>query len=416
MYIHRELEKEINPFLGRKEILAIVGPRQVGKTTLLEHLAEKFSQENKRVKFITFEKPSDLALFDSIEDFKDIHKDYQTVIIDEFHYARNGGQKLKYLFDTTRTKYIISGSCSLDLKFQTGKYLVGRMLKFVLRPFSFREYLFCKNPELFELLTSRVKDAFSFSVKRSFGAEINNRLERLFNNYLVWGGYPLVVLAKTPVEKQKILDGILENYLLKDIRSLLQLATENELVKLTRFLAAQIGNLISYKELSNSAGLGYKEVLKHIEILKQTYLADLARPYFTNKRTEIIKNPKVYFIDTGLRNSVLSDFREIDQRETIGNLTENFVFNVLKRKTEGFQDINFWRTKSGAEIDFLLQKNNRITPVEVKYARKPTIGKSVYSFIEKFSPQEFFIFTRGYVGQRRIGKCRLKFIPIYYIN
>ncbi len=176
MYIHRELENLIKPFVKRKEVLAIIGPRQVGKTTFLQYLSSQLRGEGKLVKFITFEKRSDLELFNNIEDFKDLHKKYQVVIIDEFQYANQGGQKLKYLFDTTKTKYVISGSSSLDIKFQTGKYMVGRMLKFMLWPFSFQEYLLGKNKALYDLLTSRVSNIFSFSIKKAPGPELNSRM------------------------------------------------------------------------------------------------------------------------------------------------------------------------------------------------------------------------------------------------
>lgn len=414
MYLHRELEDLIKPFLKRREILAIVGSRQVGKTTLLEYLTSQLKKEGKLVKFITFEKRGDLELFDNIEDFKDFHKKYQIIIIDEFQYAKQGGQKLKYLFDTTKTKYIISGSSSLDIKFQTGKYLVGRMLKFMLWPFSFREYLSYVNNELYEIVNSRIANPFSLLIKKSFGPQINSQLEKLFEEYLIFGGYPAVVLAGTQKEKEKILESILDSYLLKDIRTLLQLATESELTKLAKLLATQIGNLLNYKELSNSSGLNYKEILRHLEILKQTYIIDLIRPYFTNKRTEITKNPKVYFIDTGFKNLILSDFRKLDQRKDGGNLVENYVFMALKRKGDGFQNINFWRTKSKAEVDFVIQRENKIIPIEVKYSKEATIGKSLYSFIEKFSPPEAFVLTKGFSRETRVKNCKVKFIPVYY--
>ncbi len=263
------------------------------------------------------------------------------------------------------------------------------------------------------MLFSRVPDIFL--IKKVFGQEINSRLEKLFEEYLIYGGYPAAVLAKSQTEKEKILESILDNYLLKDIRSLLQLATENELVKLIKFLATQIGNLINYKELSNSSGLNYKELLSHLEILKQTYIIDLIRPYFTNKRTEITKNPKVYFIDAGFKNLVLSDFRKLDQRKDLGTLVENYVFMALKRKGNGFQNINFWRTKSKAEVDFVIQKENKIIPIEVKYSSKPTIGKSLYSFIKRFAPPRVFIFTKGYAEETKIKNCKIKFIPAYYL-
>lgn len=417
-YINRELEKQLQPFLERKEVIAIVGPRQAGKTTFLEHLKEDLEENHKSVRFITFEKRSDLLLFQkNLEDFKDLYKKYQIVIIDEFQYAKEGGKKLKYLFDTTETKFIISGSSSLELTFQTGRYMVGRMFNFILWPFSFREYLSYADKGIFTLIQERIPDILSsdFDLSRAFGDEINQRLEELFENYLIWGGYPAAVLAETQIEKQKILESILENYLLRDINSLLQLATEDELVSLIKFLATQIGNVVAYKELSNVSGLSHKTLLKHLNILRQTYIIDLIKPYFTNKRTELSKNPKVYFLDSGLRNLALLDFKPCETRSDRGSLVENYVFKSLKRRATPFESLNFWRTKSKAEVDFIIRPGQKIIPIEVKYAKTLTIGKSLYSFINKFLPSEAIILTKGWVSESKVKNCRIKFIPVYYL-
>lgn len=414
IYIRRELEKEIKPFLKRKEILAVIGARQVGKTTFLEYLFSEL-KKRKKAEFLTFEKEKDLALFENIEDFKDYYKDFEILIIDEFHYAKNGGKKLKYLFDTTKTKFIISGSSSLELTFETGKYLVGRMLKFLLYPFSFREFLLARDKRLLALLISRFPDIFSSKIEfqKIFGKEINSRLQKYFEEYLIFGGYPAVVLAKTQKEKVKILEGILENYLLKDIRALLNLKTQRELLKISEFLATQIGNLLNYKELSNVSNLKYKNVLNHLEILENTFIIELLKPFYQNPRTELVKTPKVYLIDTGFRNYFLSDFKEFEKRSDIGELVENFVFSSLKRKH--FPKINFWRTKSKAEVDFVVQKQREIIPIEVKYSFNPSVGKSFYSFIEKFSPKRGYILTKGFYGIRKIKRTKIYFVPVYYL-
>ena len=414
MYVHRELEKIIKPFLKRKEILAIVGARQVGKTTFLKYLFSEL-KKTKKIEFLTFEREKDLALFENVEDFKEYYKDYEVLIIDEFHYAKEGGKKLKYLFDTTKIKFIISGSSSLELTFETGKYLVGRMIKFYLFPFSFREFLSFKNKTLFNLLENRFKDIFSQKInfKDFFGKELNSRLRKYFEEYLIFGGYPAVALAKTEKEKIKILESILENYLLKDIKGLLNLNTKEELMKICEFLSTQIGNLLNYQELSNVSNLNYQEVLKHLEILKNTFIIDFLRPFYKNPRTELVKAPKVYFLDNGFRNYLLLDFRKPEKRDDLGKLVENFVFSSLKRQ-EGTK-LNYWRTKSKAEVDFVLHKNGEIIPIEVKYSLSPSIGKSFYSFVEKFSPKKGFILTQGFCEIRKIKNTKIYFVPVYYL-
>jgi len=418
MYIHREIENQIKPFLKRRESIAIVGPRQSGKTTFLQYLEGQFIKTKKKIKFLTFEKLADLNLFqENIEDFKTLYENYDIVIIDEFQYAKDGGRKLKYLYDTTKVKFIISGSSSLELTFQTAKFMVGRLLKFNLWPFSFREFIFSADKELFTLIEKRIPDIFShqFKIKDSFGKGLNLQIEKLFEKYLIFGGYPACVLAKKEIEKQKILEGIFESYILKDVRSLLQLATEDELIKIVKILSTQIGRLIEYKELSNTTQLNYKNLLKNLEVLKQTYILDFIKPFFTNRRTELTKNPKIYFLDLGLRNWICGDFRSLDKRDDRGQLVENFVFSTLKRREEFPRRINFWRTKSKAEVDFVMQTPQGIIPVEAKYTTNPTIGKSLYSFIKKFSPRRAIILTKGFIEEKKIENCKIQFIPVYYL-
>lgn len=419
MYIHRTLENQILPFLDRREVVSIVGPRQAGKTTFLEFLGRVIEGKGKKVKFLTFERKADLNLFEkSLEDFKLVAQQYDCVIIDEFQYAKEGGKKLKYLYDTIPVKFIISGSASLELTFQTGKYMVGRLLEFTLLPFSFREFLSYENKELFNLLQEREGEQdieiVNFDIKKAFGEEINKRLAELMEKYAVYGGYPAVVLAEGGDIKQKVLEGIVENYLLRDIKDLLHLATSDHLQRLEKFLAGQIGNIVKFNELSNISDLTYKEVKKHINILEKTYIVSFAKPFFTNKRIELIKNPKVYFYDLGLRNFSLSDFRSLNDRNDFGAVMENCAYSLLRGKYSQ-SPIKYWRTKSKAEVDFIIEKEGAVYPFEVKYSSKKNIGKSLYSFINKFNPPVAVIFTKDFSAEEKIGKTSVKFIPISYL-
>jgi len=414
MYIERQLSAEIKPFLAKRETISIVGSRQAGKTTFIENLAQEFKQRNKKVKFITFEKREDLNLFNNdIESFKKIAEQYDVVIIDEFQYSQEGGQKLKYLYDTTKVKFIISGSSSLELTFQTGKYMVGRLHEFLLTPFSFREFLSARDQEISDVLKDKINNnPFVFKMKNGFGEEINNRLAKLFEEYIIYGGYPAVVLSNTTEEKQKILEGIYSKYLLKDIKDLLRLATDQELEKLVKLLSGQISNIIQYRELADCSGLPYKELKKHLSILEKTFIISLVRPFFTNKRTELVKNPKVYFNDSGLRNFSLDDFRSLDVRNDAGAMAENHGYNLLAGIFK--RNVKYWRTKARAEVDFVIEKEQAIYPVEIKYVSKRVIGKSLYSFIEKFNPPAAFILTKNYLGEEKIRGTKIKFIPIAY--
>lgn len=416
IYIPRSLEKEIIPFLDRKEVIALIGSRQVGKTTLLRRIDSHFQELGKKTKFLTFEKREDLSLFqDDIEDFKRIIKGYDCVIIDEFQYAREGGKKLKYLYDTTDIKFVISGSSSLELTFSTGKYMVGRLLSFELYPISFRESLYVRDKESYNLLEDNIpEDILQFEVKNGFGGVINQKLSAYLEEYAVFGGYPEVVLSSGEKVKNKILEGIVDSYLLRDIKGLLNFASEDKLIRLSKFLAAQAGNLVKYEEIANSADLNYTETKKNLNILDNTFIIDFLSPFYTNKRLELSKNKKVYFIDPGFRNFLLSDFRKIADRQDAGNIVENLVYLQLKR-TEHFDSLKYWRTKSKAEVDFVLENKGEVIPAEVKYSSKRAVGKSFYSFLEKFKPSQAIIFTKDYLGEEKIGKTKVRFIPVSYM-
>lgn len=415
-YAHRTLEEQIAPLLSRKEAIAIVGPRQAGKTTLLLHLKESMTQKGHKVKYLTFDNRADLELFqNSIDSFKALHKDYDIIIIDEFHYAKEGGKKLKYLYDTTAVKFIISGSSSLELTFQTGKYMVGRMFTLHLWQFSFMEYISIKDDDLHRLLIENDENFLDTDPPKFFDKHINKRIENYFHEYIIFGGYPAPALENDPEIKKQLLASILNNYLLKDIKSLLSLITDQELVNLSKFLATQIGNMINYQELSSASGLSVVNVKKHLKILEETYILAIIKPFFTNKRLELVKTPKVYFLDTGFRNLISENFNPLELRGDKGALIENFVCAHLLFRQGTFSPVNFWRTKSRAEVDFVIQKGEGIVPLEVKYGATPTVGKSLYSFIDKFSPKRAFVLTMGYTDIRKVGKTTVIFAPVYYL-
>jgi len=422
----RDILEEINLYLDKEEILAVIGPRQSGKTTLLKIILHQISSKKKSI-FITFEEKKAVEIFNNdVENFKKIYVEpYDVVFIDEFQYGKDSGQKLKYLFDTSNTKFIVSGSSSLEIK-NIGKYLVGRVFTFYLFPLSFLEFLKAKDSQIFKIVNPSfqiTKKIISTNEKIILDDPIKSEglkkeVLNLFFEYLTFGGYPRVVKAKTDAEKKLVLSSIVDNYLLKEIQSLLHLATENELFRLAKFLGLQIGRLISYQELSSSSGLNFIEVKKHLNILKETFILNFSFPYFKNRRLELVKNPKVYFVDFGFRNKIIENFNWPENRTDLGSLTENFVFNSLSQKFTSFKTINFWRTKSQAEVDFVIEEGEEVIPIEVKFLPlgKKVIGKSLFSFVKKYSPKKAIITTSDTFGKRQVEKTTIYFIPIFYFQ
>ncbi len=415
MYIRRDLEEKIKAYLDKPEILAIVGPRQSGKTTLLKEIARPI---NKAI-FIDFEDRDILKLFnEDIKAFYNLYgKEAGFLFIDEFQYAKEGGQKLKYLYDRHKIKIIISGSSVLDLTHQALKYLVGRIFIFYLYPFDFKEFLRYRNPSLYKNVYMEIKEAFDDyligkrKALRAISEAVINQISRYYYEYAIFGGYPRVVLAKDKEEKVTVLKNIYNTYFLREIRDILQLSTESELQRLIRALALQIGSQVVYNELAQIASLNYKGILKHLDILEKTFVIRRILPFCKNKRIEIAKSPKVYFWDNGFRNIVIDNFQELERRVDRGNLNENFVANhLLKREAT----LNYWRTKSSAEVDFILNKDGISSAIEVKsILNVDKVNKALISFKEKYSPKKIIVLSENHYSFDK--KRNILFFPLFFI-
>ncbi len=419
MYVNRDLEKKIESYLHTPEIIALLGARQVGKTTLLKNLFEKRPNCN----FITFEDREILTMFQ--EDINSFSKLFLSkcdiLIIDEFQYAREGGQKLKFLFDTVpNKKIIISGSSSLDLTKQATKFLVGRIFQFKLHPFSFYEFLSFRDEEgyqnVLKKLINQVKQTIA-SKKESLpelSSTIRIRFSRFVDEFIVFGGFPRASIAEDFEEKQIVLKNIFSTYLLKEIRDILNLSDDFEIEKLAKYLALKISNPIQMDELSNFIGVHIKKTRQLLNILEKTYIISLINPYFSNKLLEISKSKKIFFSDTGFRNSIIQNFQDIFLRPDKGALFENFVFSEI---TKGELEIKYWRTKSKAEVDFILEINSKIIPVEIKSnISKPTLQKSLVSFIKKYKPEIAFVFSSNYYDSRKFENTVIYFLPFFMIK
>ncbi len=371
MYIKRKLEDTISRYLKAPEVLALVGPRQCGKTTLIKEIAARVPS----ALMLSFEDRDTLTLFErDIKGFAKLYGKAPYLFIDEFQYAREGGKKLKYLYDEYHSKIIITGSSSIDLTVQAVKYLVGRIFIFNLYPFDFQEFLSWKAPNLSAPFIS-YGARISAGKKLELSDEIHGMFLKLFEEYILFGGYPRVLAAESQEEKREVLKNIYSTYFLRDVRDILGLIDDYKFEKLIKALGLQIGNLIDYSELGVMSEYSYVTLKKQLRFLEKTFICALMRPYFTNKRKELVKNPKVYYFDTGLRNSVVNDFRLLDARGDSGALLENALFQECIKR-----DIypQFWRTKTGSEVDFVISSQEALIAIEVKR------GKSNYRELASF--------------------------------
>lgn len=369
MYIKRKIEDDILKYLKRPEILAIVGPRQCGKTTMLK----KIYQELDNAVFLSFEDQQILSLFENnIENFAETYiEGKKYVFIDEFQYAKNGGKLLKYLYDLHHTKIIISGSSATDLTIKTIKYLVGRVFVLNMYAFDFYEYLSAKD-ENYQKIYAKYKVNLKEYTVPHLAYEQMEKLKQYYEEYCIWGGYPQVVLTDDKETKKEILKNIYNTYFLRDVKTILGLIDDFKLGKLIQGLALQIGNMIEYNELAQISELAVPTVKKYFNFLSKTYISELIKSFYKNKRKEIVKAKKIYFYDTGLRNFVVNDFRPLSERTDIGQLTENgFYMQLIKI---GYSP-QYWRDKNQNEIDFIIELGeNKTVAVEIKYKQSKCKG------------------------------------------
>ncbi|MFH1256810.1 MAG: ATP-binding protein [Candidatus Diapherotrites archaeon] len=398
MYIDRFLEGEIFRYLGKREIIAVTGPRQSGKTTLLKHIFAGLKEAH----FLDFEDRETLELFNGdIKSFVELHvKPYKYLFIDEFQYSKEGGKNLKFIYDNHETKILVSGSSASGLSIHGIKYLVGRILVFNLYPFSFEEFLNFREPELFGKIY----------VKGRLSEPVIGKIIPLFNEFCVYGGYPRVVLSKNSEEKELVLRNIYNTYFLKEIKEILNIPEDFKLSKLIHALALQTGGILNYNELSGITSLNYKDLLKNLNILEKTFICQRSQPFYSNKRTELVKAPKIFFYDNGFRNAVIKNFQPAKDRADKGALYENFAATELVKKQF---ELKYWRAKSKAEVDFVLEKNGKIIPIEIKSSlNKPIASKSFQSFTEKYKPKKALILSEKLNAE----KNNIKFRPIFYIS
>jgi len=398
MYIKRELEEKVLKYLDVKEILAIIGPRQAGKTTLIRNCLDKLT--NKKINKISFDEFSILEEFENnLEDFIERRiKGFDIVFIDEIQYCKNSGQKLKYIYDTFKDlKLIISGSSATELSINSIKYLVGRIFVFELWTLSFNEFLRFKDEKLYNLF-----------LKNEYGINALNDINKYLIEYISYGGYPRVVLSNNIEEKKEVLKNIYNTYILKEIKEILQYKESHLISNLVKNLSIQVGGIINYNELSAKTGIGFIELKNALNILEKTYICKSIKNFHTNKQIELVKSPKVYFYDLGFRNCVLNNY-DVLLMNNLGELYENFIFIQYGNKYE----LKYWRTKGKAEVDFIFEKQaNELIPIEIKSKiNSDVVEKSFRSFIDIYTPKEGYILSLDYGNKRDINECKIEFLP-----
>jgi len=400
--VERRVEKEIIKWIDSKEILAIRGPRQSGKTTLLYKIMNFLKERGKeRIHFISFEDDMEKEKFEKnpkeyIEYYIGEDREKHFFLLDEVQYIKNAGKLLKLIYDSIENiKMIITGSSTLDIN-EVGSYLVGRILFFELYPFSFEEFLIAKRTKHYDYY---IKNRFRLDSAKEVDTLFLDKLNLLLKEYITYGGYPKIVLEKNIEKKKFLLKNLFLTYVEKDIVKIYGIKYKQKILDLVRNLASINSSIINYDELCSLTGLYNKELKEILSILENTYIIRLIKPFHRNLTSELRKNPRVYFIDTGLRNFITErfDFSE----EEFGKLLENYVLNNF-----GEEKVNYWRTKSKAEVDFILKEK---IPIEVKL--NPKFTKALRSFISVYNPEIAIIINLYSSSKTKVEETKIFNVP-----
>lgn len=365
--------------------LILTGPRQAGKTTLGKLIARTLINEGRfeqliylNCDFLEIRMLLKSAIF--LPKLMQILKLKMPIFfIDEVQRITNPGLLLKGIADLQLPiKMIASGSSALELKSTVQEHLTGRHLNANILPLSAEELGFVNEATL------------------------------------IYGMYPAVVLSE---QKEIILQQLYDNYINKDIIEILKIGKPDVMQNLIRLLAHSSGQLVNYNQLATDCRVSVPTIQHYCHILEQTFMIKQIKPFVGNKRKEIVSNPIYYFIDNGFRNQALRQFTRLDVRQDIGLLVQNALFQeILKFQAPNFAnfDIYYWRTQSGAEVDFVIQYNAEyIVPIEAKYRnlKRPSVPKSLRSFINAYQPKNAFMITKDFSDSIEIEGCNVHFVP-----
>lgn len=347
MIIPRIIEKNIiQTITSSNKVIVIYGPRQVGKTTLCKSIIQQ-------LKYKTLSIDADQPKFIDVLSSKDsqalqeLVAGYDLLFIDEAQRVPEIGLTLKIMVDhIPHLKIIATGSSSFDLANQIGEPLTGRKWTYTLYPIAQLELAQLYNP--FELKSTLVQR-------------------------LVWGSYPEIFALAGQDIKYRYLQELIASYLYKDLLALGGIKQPRKIRDLLKLLAYQIGQEVSLNELGSQLNLDAKTVARYLDLLEKTFVIFTLSGFSRNLRKEVTKMNKYYFFDLGVRNSIIDNFKTVNDRNDVGALWENFLMVERKKRNHYIQQGTasyFWRTYTGAEIDYIEDVGGQLHGYEFKWRSK----------------------------------------------
>jgi len=387
----RKIFDKVQPYIGDETVIVLHGARQVGKTHILFYLKDYLIQNKKKVFYYDLEYPDILSDFNRgsdvfVSDLKGkgyVEGEEIYALIDEIQYLDNPSSFLKVIADhNSNIHLIVSGSSTFDIKSKFTDSLTGRTTSFEVFPLSFEEFLDFKESSL---ILSEVSSPSSIA-----------KLQKLYEEFVIYGGYPKVVLEQVEEKKKSYLLQVIDTYIRKDVRDLAHVEDTKKFNNMLQVLASQSGQLLDMSSLSRETGVSFPTLQKYINVLEETFVIKLATPYSKSPSVEISKNSKVFFLDSGIQSLLWFKYF---QHTILGTIFETNIFSELVKKF-GRNSIHFWRTKQQQEVDFVIEfDKGKILPIEVKTNFQRFNNRSVEAFLNKYDKKQWKLI--GIQGEKK---------------
>ncbi len=369
MKIPRLLSENLKQAITPGKVVVVYGPRQVGKTTLVNDLISLLPLKSRLIN-------GDELIYREVlssqnrQRLGELIQDVDLLILDEAQRVENIGLNLKILIDSyPQARLVATGSASFDLANQIREPLTGRSITLTLFPCGFQE----------------LEQAFGI-----FNAKT------LLERWLIWGGYPEIAVTEIASHRETLLSELVGSYLYRDLLEMEGLKRPEKMVDLLRLLAFQIGQEVSLSELAMNLAIHRSTVERYLDLLEKVFVIFKVGGFSRNLRKEITKNSRYYFYDNGVRNALIQNFNPLALRNDLGQLWENFLA-VERRKANEYAsrraNTYFWRTHDQKEIDYLEERGGKLFGYEFKWQGE--IKKSTRStFLEAYPDSEIATVTR----------------------
>jgi predicted AAA+ superfamily ATPase len=365
MKTQRLLAESIKKRFFKGKAIIVVGPRQVGKTTLLKQFHKEFSDEESL--FLNCDEADVRSMLEdkTSTELSTFIRKRKIVFIDEAQRVKNIGITLKLITDNIENvQLVVSGSSTLDIRDKLNEPLTGRKFEFKMYPLSIAEMV---------RATSTLEE------------------KRMLEHRLIYGQYPDIV--NNPEDAKRLLNELTESYLYKDLLMYKDIRNPEALNKLLVALALQVGDEVSYNELASTVGISSETVENYVNLLEKVFVIFKQKSFSRNLRQELTKSRKIYFYDNGVRNALIQNFQPLSLRGDKGALWENFCISERKKANEyneRFPNTYFWRTTTQQEIDYIEESDGILSAFEIKWNMNKKV-KLPNSFAEAYPNHKFSV-------------------------